>query len=83
MHYWRYRRATADVAVLATGGGTRQARRRRREHGCYVGHCCRRAWRQLECRGRDLTLAIHGARPADVRNDRANDHTLRARGAEH
>ena len=59
------RRATADVAVLAAGGGSRRARRCRREHGFCVGHCCR--WRQLERRGRDVTLAIHGAGPADVR----------------
>ena len=63
---WRYRRATADELVLAAGGGTRQARRRRREHGCCVGHGCRRVWRQLERRGRDVTLAIHGTRLAYV-----------------
>ena len=63
MRYWRYCRATVDVVVLAAGGGTRQARRRRREHGCCVGRCCRRVWRQLERRGRNVTFAIHGARP--------------------
>ena len=71
---WRYRRATTDLAVLAAGGGARQARWRRRDHGCCVGHCRRRGWWQLERRGRDVTLAIHGARPADVRGCPLSDY---------
>ena len=53
--------------MLAVGGGARNTRRRRRERGCSVGHCRCRAMRQSERRGREVTVAIHGAWPADVR----------------
>ena len=80
---WRYRRATADDA---RGCGWR--RRASSAPAPSRARLLRRPllpprWRQLERRGRDVTLAIHGARPADVRGDRANDHTQRARAVEH